>query len=86
MRYYRLYFMNHDSGHIEDFLDLECSSDAEAIDFAGSHQGYLALELWNEHRKVVRIEAQDLASQLLARRRRKVGSGPSEHTKAALAS
>ena len=69
MSYYRLYFMNTFHGHIERFDEFECVNDQEAIAVAESKRGPLALELWCSQRKVARVEAIDLASQLLARRR-----------------
>ena len=68
MSYYRLYFMNGFSGHIERFEELDASDDAAAIELARTMQGALSLELWCSHRKVTRIEAIDLTSQLLAQR------------------
>lgn len=69
MGYYRLYFMDNFHGHIERFEELECVDDQEAIAVAEAKRGPLALELWCSQRKVARVEAIDLASQLLARRR-----------------
>lgn len=57
MLYYRLYFMHPDSGHIERFVELEAPDDASALSLASEHVGENPLELWNEHRKVRRIEA-----------------------------
>jgi hypothetical protein len=69
MSYYRLYFMNSYSGHIERFEDFDSDSDAEALALAKTKEGPLALELWCARRKVMHLEALDLASQLLAQRR-----------------
>lgn len=68
MGYYRLYFMNSFSGHIERFEEFDAADDAAAIVLAKAKQGPLALELWCSHRKVTRVNAIDLASQLLAER------------------
>ena len=69
MSYYRLYFMDTYSGHIERFEEFEAADDGEATAFAESKQGTLAVELWCSRRKVTRFEPLDLASQLLAQRR-----------------
>ena len=68
MNYYRLYFMNGFSGHIERFEEFEAADDAAAVVTARSMEGHLSLELWCSHRKVARVDAIDLTSQLLARR------------------
>lgn len=68
MAYYRLYFMNGFSGHIERFEELDAVDDEAAVAFTKSMQGRLSLELWCSHRKVARVEAIDLTSQLLAQR------------------
>jgi len=57
MLHYRLYFMHPSSGHIERFADFEAPDDACAIELAGEQVGDHPLELWNERRKVHRIEA-----------------------------
>ena len=68
MSYYRLYFMSSFSGHIERFEEFDAPDDAAAIVVAKTRQGLLALELWCSHRKIARVNAVDLASQLLAER------------------
>ena len=68
MNYYRLYFLNPLSGQIERFVDFEHASDEEALETARAHSSDTGLELWNERRKVARIEPQDVASRLLERR------------------
>ena len=70
MSYYRLYFMNSFSGHIERFEEFNADHDETALALAKTRQGLLALELWCSHRKVARLEPIDLASQLLAERSR----------------
>jgi hypothetical protein len=60
--------MNPLNGHIERFVELEVTTDEEAIDVALNHMGDFALELWNERRKVARMEPEGLASKLLKRR------------------
>lgn len=86
MSYYRLYLMDLFTGHIARFEELECSTDEEAVEWMQSHKGAMALELWNQHRKVARLESQDLAALLIARRRQGSPSEPSEHTSVPLAS
>ena len=86
MSYYRLYSMDPLNGHIARFVEHSYATVAEAVDWIETHKGDMALELGSQHRNVARIEAQDLGSQLIARRRQETGSEPSELTDAALAS
>jgi hypothetical protein len=60
--------MNGFSGHIERFDEFDAADDAAAIVLSRTMRGPLSLELWCAHRKVARIEAIDLTSQLLAQR------------------
>lgn len=48
---YRLYFLGQD-GHIAHALEIDCESDAEAIEFVEAHQDGRAKELWQERRRV----------------------------------
>jgi hypothetical protein len=57
MLYYRLYFMHPLTGSILRFADFEAPDDGHALDLASEHVGENPLELWNERRKVDRIEA-----------------------------
>ena len=57
MLYYRLYFMHPETGSIRRFADFEAPGDSDALDLAREHVGEKPLELWNERRKVDRIEA-----------------------------
>ena len=68
MSFYRLYFMETFSGHIERFEEFDVADDAAATALAQASQGPLSLELWCSHRKVARFDALDLTSQLLAQR------------------
>ena len=68
MSYYRLYFMSSFSGHIERFEEFDAPDDAAAVILAKTRQGLFALELWCSHRKVARVNAIDLTSELLAER------------------
>lgn len=67
MAYYRLYFLR--AGHIRGIEEIDAPSDSEAMARSEQYRGDDALELWNERRKVGRIEANDLGSRLIARRR-----------------
>ena len=57
MAYYRLYFMDPRSGHISAFESIEADDDEAAVATAEKHQGWQALELWCQGRKVQRFEA-----------------------------
>lgn len=59
MGYYRLYFMNRSSGHIERFEEFDAADDSSAESIADRHVGSQPLELWSGHRKVRRFEAVD---------------------------
>lgn len=67
MPYYRLYFVNQQSGHIERFEEMDAADDAEAMAQAEPFEGEHALELWCERRKVARIEPNDPLSKLTRR-------------------
>ena len=55
--YYRLYFMNRGSGHIDRVEEIEAADDVEAVRIAaGRDTGNQPVELWQEHRKVKRFE------------------------------
>ena len=57
MAYYRLYFMNARSSHIERYTSFDAADDAEAVRLAeGYHKGD-PMELWNGGRRVRRFEA-----------------------------
>jgi hypothetical protein len=68
MGYYRLYFMSSFSGHIERFEEFDAPNDASAVALAKTKQGLFVLELWCSQRKVARVNAIDLTSELLAER------------------
>ena len=69
MLYYRLYFMSTLAGRIERFHEFEADTDEAAVAFALERQGMLAIELWQQSRKVARVESLNPGSQMLARRR-----------------
>jgi hypothetical protein len=52
MRYFRLYFMDRFSGHIDHFREFEAADDAEALAIAESWREDRPMELWNRHRKL----------------------------------
>jgi len=54
MSYYRLYFMDRFSGHIDHFREFEAEGDQEAIDIAESWATGGPMELWNRTRKLKR--------------------------------
>ena len=70
MSFYRLYFMSSFSGHIERFEEFDADNDAQALTIAKAQQGTLAMELWCSHRRVEQFAAVDLASELIAQRRK----------------
>ena len=52
MRYYRLYFMDAFSGHIEHFREFEAEDDAAALAIAEGWRAGQPMELWNRERKL----------------------------------
>ena len=56
MRYYRLYFLDRFSGHIEHFREFEAEDDAAALVIAQSWREDRPMELWNLERKLMRWE------------------------------
>jgi hypothetical protein len=50
--YYRLYFLNAVSGHIDRFEEYDVDDDAAAIERAERRCGAVPLELWSGGRKV----------------------------------
>ena len=54
MLYYRLYFMDRFSGHIDHFREFEAEDDASAVATAEDWQTGQPMELWNRHRKLKR--------------------------------
>jgi hypothetical protein len=55
--YYRLYFLDRRSGHINAFTEIDAVDDQAAVGLANAQVGERPLELWCEGRKVRRIEA-----------------------------
>lgn len=54
MLYYRLYFMDRFSGHIDHFREFEAEDDSSALELAERWQNGSPMELWNRHRKLKR--------------------------------
>ena len=54
MSYYRLYFMDRFSGHIDHFREFEAEADTAAIAIAEGWKGGQPMELWNRQRKLKR--------------------------------
>jgi hypothetical protein len=53
MLYYRLYFMDRYSGHIDHFREFEAADDGAAHALAEQwRNGGTPMELWNRHRKL----------------------------------
>lgn len=57
MPIYRLYHMSSVNGHIDHFDDFEAVSDEAALLFARGKLNSHPMELWQEHRKVARLDA-----------------------------
>jgi hypothetical protein len=52
MRYYRLYFMDRFSGHIDHFREFEAEDDSIAVGIAEGWRNGSPMELWNRERKL----------------------------------
>jgi hypothetical protein len=52
MRYYRLYFMDRFSGHIDHFREFEAADDDAAIAVAEGWREDRPMELWNLERRL----------------------------------
>jgi hypothetical protein len=52
MIYYRLYFMDRFSGHIEHVREFDADDDDAALAVAESWRNGQPMELWNRHRKL----------------------------------
>jgi hypothetical protein len=57
MPYYRLYFLNPHSGHIDDAEDFHSCDDVEAICLVNQRKEAVPTELWCGGRKVSRFDA-----------------------------
>ena len=67
MAYYRLYFFNRFSGHIDHFREFEAAGDAAAVRQSSDWRELEAMELWRGRRKVRRWEIYDFAPEMRAR-------------------
>lgn len=56
MPYYRLYFMDRHSGHIDHFREYEAETDDAALSVAETRRDGRPMELWNLSRKLRRWE------------------------------
>jgi hypothetical protein len=54
MLYYRLYFFDRFSGHIDHFREFEAESDEAAVAFAEDWVDGRPMELWNRDRRLKR--------------------------------
>jgi hypothetical protein len=52
MRYYRLYFMDRFSGHIDHFREFDAEDDEAAFAIAENWREDRPMELWNRERKL----------------------------------
>ena len=52
MLYYRLYFMDRFSGHIDHFREFEAEDDDAALALAAQWRNGAPMELWNRNRKL----------------------------------
>ncbi|MFL6736478.1 MAG: hypothetical protein ACJ8F4_05410 [Sphingomonas sp.] len=52
MLYYRLYYFDGFSGHIDHFREFEAECDVAAIDLAGHWSDGRRMELWNRERRL----------------------------------
>lgn len=63
MDYYRLYFMDRFSGHIDHFREFEAEGDHAAVAIAEGWASDGPMELWNRTRKLKRWD--DIESQVV---------------------
>jgi len=61
MAYYRLYFFDRFSGHIDHFREFEAPGDASAVAQSAGWRELDAMELWRGQRKLKRWKACDFA-------------------------
>ena len=57
MQYYRLYFFDRFSGHIDHFREFEAADDAAALEQAEGWIDGRAMELWHRERRLRRWES-----------------------------
>lgn len=56
MTCYRLYYLDPFSGHIDRLEEIEAADEAEAIALASALPREVAVELWHESHKLLRLE------------------------------
>ena len=61
MLYYRLYFMDRFSGHIDHYREFEADSDEAALAIAQGWREDRPMELWNLRRKLKHWDVAPLA-------------------------
>ena len=57
MLYYRLYYFDRFSGHIDHFREFEADSDSAAIALAERWSDGRPMELWNRERRLMQWES-----------------------------
>jgi hypothetical protein len=57
MLYYRLYYFDRFSGHIDHFREFEAKDDAAAVVIAEGWSAGTPMELWNRERQLKRWES-----------------------------
>lgn len=57
MAYYRLYYMDSQSGHIDHFREFDAPDDDSAVALAEEVRTLSPMELWSGRRKIRRWEA-----------------------------
>ena len=67
MTYYRLYHLNRFSGHIDRVEEIDAADDVQAIALVKERERETAVELWQEGRKVLRLEGSTNMSELTER-------------------
>ena len=65
MPYYRLYHLNRSSGHIDRVEEIDAADDVEAVAIVKDRERETAVELWQEGRKVLRLEGSTDKSALI---------------------
>jgi hypothetical protein len=62
--YYRLYYLNRDSGHIDRAEEIDAADDVRAVAIVRERERDSAVELWQQARKVLRLEGStDVSAQ-----------------------
>lgn len=63
MSYYRLYFLDPSSGHIDHFREFQAEHDLAALAIADGWREGGAMELWNRQRKLKRWDKVPLSGE-----------------------